>query len=281
MADRSVHAYTELARRDPQAFEASLAMAFNGLANRQAARGDLVTAVATAERSVALRRQLVKASPAVQPQLAMSLNSLAVRYREAGDLDRSIEAAREAVAIYRQLDAGGADIPRATAMALSNLSVAVADHGQRREARAAAAEVVQAYVGASRWRRRRRADGTARGRARRGAWPGAPADRAALARATRARADPQVERPAAPSEQSRRVRLRAVRRRDGRPERARPRRTGGPSTPTSSVIDAPSAGALCPARRTPGAQPHERPRAAERPHAVASASPGANATNWN
>jgi len=40
-----------------------------------------------------------------------------------------------------------------------------------------------------------------------------------------------------------------------------------------SFTDAPSAGALRPARRTPGAQPHERPRAAERSHAMASASP--------
>ena len=38
-----------------------------------------------------------------------------------------------------------------------------------------------------------------------------------------------------------------------------------------SFTDSPSAGALCPARRTPGAQPHERPRAAERSHTVASA----------
>ena len=121
-----------------------LARALNNLAARLGDVGRREEALAAAEESVALRRQLAAASPAAYlPDLAMSLNNLANQLGEAGRREEALAAAEESVALRRQLAAASpaAYLPD-LAMSLNSLANRLGEAGRREEALAAAEESV-------------------------------------------------------------------------------------------------------------------------------------------
>ncbi|MBI2304795.1 MAG: tetratricopeptide repeat protein [Chloroflexi bacterium] len=126
-----------------------LAMSLNNLANRLSEVGRRDEALAPAQESVAIRRELAAAQPdAFRPYLATSLNNLAVLLSEVGRRDEARAPAQEAVALYRELAAAHPDAFRPNlAGSLNNLAIRLSEVGRRDEALAPAQEAVDLYRG--------------------------------------------------------------------------------------------------------------------------------------
>ncbi|MEW1635262.1 tetratricopeptide repeat protein [Streptomyces sp. NPDC093801] len=114
------------------------------LSQRRADEGDLTGSLAAMTETVALRRTLARAEPAVHlADLAQALNDQAVRRAQTGDRLGALEAATEAVAYFRQTAAPLPDPrTRSYAGALSNLAAWLSEAGRDAAAADTAAEAV-------------------------------------------------------------------------------------------------------------------------------------------
>ncbi len=126
-----------------------LAAALDGLADVHVGAGRPEQALAAAEESVAVHRQLAAADPpAHQPGLAMALNNLGARQAHLEQHEPAVAAATEAVELLRGLAADQPDAYlRDLALTLNNLSSVLARQGRRKEALAASKEAVGIYRG--------------------------------------------------------------------------------------------------------------------------------------
>jgi Tetratricopeptide repeat len=121
---------------------AAKALVLQSLARKQL--GNLPAALAAAQRSTQILRDLTAANPAAfEPDLAMSVNNLASFFGENGDRQGALLAAREAVDIYRRLaSANPVVFEPDLAMSLSNLAKNLSDNGDRPGALVVAQESV-------------------------------------------------------------------------------------------------------------------------------------------
>ncbi|AUG76746.1 ATP-binding protein [Kitasatospora sp. MMS16-BH015] len=136
--------FSVLAERAPGVFGPRLAGALTNLSHHQRDVGLQREALASAERAVDLRRELVRADPAHLPELVSSLTALAASRTELGDLRGALSAEREAVESQRCLvafDRAGHLV--GLAGVVHNLALTLGRVGEQDQALNAAAEAVE------------------------------------------------------------------------------------------------------------------------------------------
>ncbi|MDY7230181.1 tetratricopeptide repeat protein [Hyalangium rubrum] len=143
--EQAVELHRVLAQRNPDAFQADLAMSLNNLGLMLAALGRPEEALKATEQATETYRALAQSNPiAYQPNLAGSLNNLGNRLSELGRREEALKATEQAAEAYRALaqrnpDAFQADL----AGSLTNLGTKLRALGRRAEALKATEQAVE------------------------------------------------------------------------------------------------------------------------------------------
>ncbi|KLO08996.1 hypothetical protein SCHPADRAFT_879924 [Schizopora paradoxa] len=134
----------EIAKENPAAFNADLALSLGNLSNRLSEMGLRDEALQAIREAVAMQRGLANGNPAAfKADLARSLGNLSNRLSDIGAGDEALQTIREAVAMQRELANGNPVAFNAgLALSLGNLSNRLSEMGLRDEALQAIREAV-------------------------------------------------------------------------------------------------------------------------------------------